>query len=98
MSPGLDVLRASYREPETGRQLLEPGTIYALELRHLITGNLFRRGHRIRLQISGAFFPHFSRNLQTGELEAVSSEMRAAEITLHHDPEHPSALTLPVRR
>lgn len=98
MSPGLDVLRASYREPEQGRQLLEPGTIYALELRHLITGNLFRRGHRIRLQISGAFSPHFSRNLQTGELEAVSSGMRPAEITLHHDLEHPSALTLPIHQ
>ena len=96
MSPGLDVLRASYREPEKGRQLLEPGNVYLLRLPHLITSNLFRRGHRIRALISGAFFPHFSRNLQTGKLEANASETKAATITVHHDPDHPSRVVLPV--
>ena len=61
MSPGLDVQRASYRAPDKGRQLLESGEIYRLQFPHLITSNLFRQGHRIRVQISGAFFPHFSR-------------------------------------
>lgn len=96
MSPGLDLLRASYRRPERGRQLLAPGEIYELRLPFLITSNLFRRGHRIRVQISGAFSPHLSRNLQTGELEITSARMRAAEITLHHDRSHPSRLVLPV--
>jgi hypothetical protein len=96
MSPGLDVLRASYREPERGRQLLEAGEIYELRLPFLITSNVFRRGHRIRVQISGAFFPHFSRNLQTGKLESKSARTRAAVITIHHDRNHPSRLVLPV--
>jgi hypothetical protein len=96
MSPGLDVLRASYRELDKGRQLLEPGTIYLVQLPHLITSNRFRSGHRIRVQISGAFFPPFSRNLQTGRLETSSAEMKPATITLHHSAEHPSRLVLPV--
>lgn len=96
MSPGLDVLRASYREPEGGRQLLEPGKVYELRLPFLITSNVFQRGHRIRVQISGAFFPHFSRNLQTGKLESTSAKMRTAEITIHHDRDHTSRLILPV--
>ena len=96
MSPGLDVLRASYRELEKGRQLLEPEKTYLLRLPNLITSNLFRKGHRIRVQISGAFFPHLSRNLQTGELEMTSSETRNATITVHHDVDHPSRLILPI--
>ena len=96
MSPGLDVMRASYRDPDKGRQLLEPGQIYLLRFPYLITSNLFRQGHRIRVQISGAFSPHFSRNLQTGRLETATSETRPAAITLHHARDHPSRLIVPV--
>lgn len=95
MSPGLDVLRASYRNG-TQRELLVGGRIYALKLDNLIIGNLFHKGHRLRVQISGAFAPHFSRNLQTGLLEMKSSESRRATITVHHDLVHASRLILPV--
>src|SRR5207248_497301 len=71
MTPGLDVLRASYRDLQKSRQLLGPGRIYELRLDHLVTSNLFQKGHRIRIQISATFFPNFSRNLHTGELEAT---------------------------
>lgn len=98
MAPGLDVLRASYREPERGRQLLAPGRVYRLRLENLVTSNYFRRGSRIRIQISASFFPHFSRNLHTGELETTSARMRRARITLHHSARHPSRLLLPVVR
>lgn len=97
MSPGLDVLRASYRNAATNggkRELLTPGTIYKLVLPNLITSNLFRRGHRIRVQISASFFPGFSRNLHTGKLETVAAEMRPATIRIHHDREHPSRIVL----
>jgi putative CocE/NonD family hydrolase len=96
MSPGSEVLRASYRDPSEGRQLLEPGHVYRLEIDTLLTSHVFRRGHRIRLQLSTSFFPHFSRNLHTGELETVSAAMRRASVTVHHDAEHPSRLLLPV--
>jgi putative CocE/NonD family hydrolase len=96
MSPGLDVLRASYREGGPERKLLGPGEIVALRYENLMTGNLFARGHRIRVVLCGAFFPHFSRNLQTGELETVSAKAQKAEIVIHHDRAHPSRLTLPV--
>ena len=69
-----------------------------LRLGDLFTANQFKRGHRIRVAISTTFFPHFSRNLHTGELEQASSAMRTARITIHHDPRHPSRLILPVMR
>jgi uncharacterized protein len=96
MSPGLDVLRASYREPSKGRQLLTPGEVYELRLDHLVTSNLFKSGHRLRLQVSASFFPNFSRNLHTGDLESVSSRRQRATIRIHHRGSHTSQLVLPV--
>ena len=96
MSPGNDVLRASYREPQGKRQLLRPGQIYKLTLPNMRTGNVFVAGHRIRVQISGSFFPDFSRNLQSGELETTSARMRKAEIRVYHDRKYPSRIVLPV--
>lgn len=96
MSPGLDVLRASYREETLEPELLEPGRIYRLELNRMLTSNVFLKGHRIRVQVSGAFYPHFSRNLQTGESEIVSEESRKGRITIYHDEKHASRIVLPV--
>ena len=96
MSPGLDVLRASHRSEKLKPELLTPGQIYRLELDRMVTSNVFRAGHRIRMQISGAFFPHFSRNLQTGESEVTSSAIRVAHVRIYHDAEHRSRIELPV--
>lgn len=96
MSPGLNVVRASYRDGGPERKLLEPGTIYRLRFENLLTGNFFPPGHRIRIVLSTAFMPHFSGNLHTGGLETASAERRPATITIHHGPEHPSRLVLPV--
>lgn len=96
MSPGLDVLRASYRNAARSAELLPPGKVYLLTLDRMLTSNTFLAGHRIRAQISAAFSPHFSRNLQTGESEIASSRTRAGHIRIYHDAEHPSRLVLPV--
>ena len=96
MSPGLGVLRASYREVKRGRKLLEPGQVYELRLENLITSNVFRKGHRIRVQISVSFFPDVSRNLQSGELEATSTKMQKATVQIYHDHHLPSRVILPI--
>jgi len=96
MSPGLDVLRASYRNGGPRRQLLRPGRVYALRFENLMTGNTFLKGHRLRLVVCGAFFPHFSRNLQTGALETASAASRPGRIYVHQSSRYPSRLVLPV--
>jgi len=96
MSPGLDVLRASYRNGSLKPELLEPGKIYELKLDRMLTSNIFKAGHKIRVQISCSFFPHFSRNLQTGESEATSSKTRVGHIRIYHWNDTPSSVTLPV--
>jgi len=96
MGPGLDVQRASYRDLKRGRQLLAPGRVYELRLNNLVTSNVFLEGHRIRVQVSAAFFPNFSRNLQSGELENTSAGMKVAKISIYHDTRRPSRIVLPV--
>jgi uncharacterized protein len=98
MSPGLDVLRASYRNGKPQPEWLKPGEIYKLTFDRMLTSNVFRAGHQIRIQVSGAFFPHFSRNLQSGESEVTSSVMRPANLRIYHDPDHRSRIDLPVVR
>ena len=97
MSPGNDVLRASYRDPQRGHQPLEPGQVYLLRLPELMTSIRFSRGHRLRLQVSASFAPHFSRNPQTGESEVVAAGTRVARITIHHGADGASRLLLPVK-
>jgi len=95
-SPGTDVLRASDRDGGAVPKRLAPGEVAVLRLPNLRTGNLFGRGHRIRIVVCGSFMPHFSRNLQTGESEARSAASRPATLRIHHDAAHPSRLVLPV--
>jgi uncharacterized protein len=95
-NPGLDVLRTSYRNESRKPELLEPGQVYKLNLDRMLTSNVFMAGHRIRVQISGAFFPQFARNLQTGESEMTSSATRIGHIRVYHDASHASSITLPV--
>ena len=96
MGPGLDVLRASYRNLKKGRQLLAPNRVYELHLDNLITSNVFRKDHRIRVQVSASFFPNFSRNLQSGELEASSAKMQKANISIYADRRRASRIVLPI--
>jgi uncharacterized protein len=96
MSTGNEVQRVSYRDAAAQRRLIEPGQIIGLRISGPATSNLFRRGHRIRVQLSGSFSPIFSRNLQTGDLEADSDRTRTATIRLHQDPRRRSRITLPV--
>jgi hypothetical protein len=96
MSPGIDVLRASYREESTQPHYLQPGSITRLDLSRMLTSNTFLAGYRIRVQISGALFPHFSRNLQTGSSEITSSRTFPCKVRIYHSERHASRIVLPV--
>lgn len=62
------------------------------------TAHRFKRGHHIRVQVSSGAFPRYARNPGTGEPHATATTLVAADQTVLHDPEHPSAIILPVRR
>ena len=60
------------------------------------TAYLFRKGHRIRVQVSSGSHPRYARNPGTGEPRATATELLVAEQCVWHDADHPSAVVLPV--
>jgi putative CocE/NonD family hydrolase len=90
------ILRMRYRDSREKPEFMNPGEVYKIALDLWSTSNVFKAGHRLRLEISSSNFPRFDRNLNTGEPAAFSSRMVKATNTIYHDREHPSALVLPV--
>src|SRR5581483_6483932 len=87
------LLRARYRDLHGEPELLEPGRIYRFEIDLWATANRFKAGHRIRLDLSSADFPHFDRNSNRG---GEPGEPVAAQQTIYRDPDHPSHLLVGV--
>jgi putative CocE/NonD family hydrolase len=81
-------------EPGVG----SPGPDGALCLRWALwpTAYRWRRGHRIRVQISSGAHPRWSRNPGTGEPLVTATRLLAAEQTIFHDAGRPSAVWLPL--
>jgi putative CocE/NonD family hydrolase len=90
------MLRARYRDSLTEPSFLERGVVYEFNIEVGSTSNVFRKGHRIRLEVSSSYFPELSRNLNTGAEIGMTSEMVTADQTVYHDAERPSHLTLPI--
>jgi uncharacterized protein len=81
-------------EPGEGEQQQDGSS--RIEIDMWATAYRFRRGHRLRLQVSSGAHPRWNRNLCTGEPIATATTMLAAEQTVYHNREHPSAVILPV--
>ena len=90
------IKRARYRESLGTAELMEPGTIYPLEIDIYPTSNVFARGHRIRVDISSSNFPRFDVNPNTGEPLQEHRRWLVADNTIHHDADHPSHILLPI--
>ena len=90
------MVRARFREGMDKPKLIEPGDIYKYSIEMWNTCQVFFKGHRIGLEISSSAFPKYDRNLNTGEDLATGTRMIAADQTIYHDGDHPSALILPV--
>ena len=91
------IVRARYRNgSKSAPSLITPGETYEYTIPLGDTATVFRRGHRIRLEVSSSNFPHFDRNLNTGHPLGQDAAMVTATQTIFHDAAHPSYLELPV--
>ncbi|MFC1867491.1 CocE/NonD family hydrolase [Thermodesulfobacteriota bacterium] len=95
-------LKASHREKDetlsssrrpyychTNPKPIKPGKIYKFEIEIWSTSNLFKKGHRIRLDISNGDSPGF-------DLGGHHFGLKVGKDTIYHDKGHPSYLVLPV--
>jgi predicted acyl esterase len=92
------VLRARYREGLDRTVPLRPGEVVPVTIDLDATSNVFRAGHRIRLEISSSSFPRWDRNLNTGGPNFDEARGVPAHNEVHHSAAHASALVLPVVR
>lgn len=90
------IIRARYRDSRTEERLMDPGTVYEFEFRTYPTSNVFKRGHRIRVDITSSNFPRFDVNPNTGEPLNDNRRRMVATNTIYHDRDRPSHVVLPV--
>jgi putative CocE/NonD family hydrolase len=90
------IIRARFRESLRRERLLVPGTVYPFTIKLYPTSNVFKKGHRIRVDISSSNFPRFDVNPNTGEPLGDYRRTRVAVNTIYHDAAHPSHITLPI--
>jgi len=90
------ILRCRYRQSWSDPTLMTPGEVYAIKVTAFPTSNLFKRGHRIRLDISSSNFPHFDVNPNTGAPEGTGLERRVTRNTVYMDATRASHVVLPI--
>ena len=90
------IIRARYRDSLEKASLLKPGESYSFTITLYPTSNLFKKQHRIRLDISSSNFPRFDLNPNTGEPLQKHRGLDIARNTIYLDSSHPSQIVLPV--
>ena len=88
--------RARYREGYDQEVFMEKDEVYKIDLTPMSTSNYFKKGHRIRIEISSSNFPRFARNLNTGGNNYDEKEGIIAHNKVHHSSAYTSQIRLPI--
>ncbi|NIM11830.1 MAG: CocE/NonD family hydrolase [Candidatus Aminicenantes bacterium] len=89
-------IRARFRNSFEKPEMLEKDKIYKYTIDLWHAGITLEKGSVIRIDITSAFFPWFSLNLNTGGHNEMESKYVSATQRIYHNNEYPSHLLLPV--
>jgi putative CocE/NonD family hydrolase len=90
------IQRVRYREGYEKEVFMEKDKVYKVDLTPMSTSNYFKKGHRIRIEISSSNFPRFARNLNTGGNNYDEKEGVIAHNKVHHSSKYSSLIRLPM--
>ena len=90
------IIRTRYRNGFEKAEFMEPGEVYEVAISLTPIGNLFKAGHRIRLDVSSSNFPRFDVNPNTGEPLGRHTHTVVARNSVHLDRDRPSHVVLPI--
>jgi hypothetical protein len=90
------ILRCRYRDSFERPTPMTPGQVCEIRVSAFPTSNLFKAGHRIRLDISSSNFPKFDVNPNTGAPEGEGLDRRVARNSVHMHAGAPSRVVLPI--
>lgn len=89
-------IRTRYRNSVIHPELINPGEVNEYSIDMEGTSVLFRRGHRIRIDITSSNFPEIDRNMNTGNSFGQDAEGMPAIQTIYHEASYSSYIDLPV--
>ncbi len=92
------IVRARYRDGSGRATLIIPGQVHEYTIDLIATSQVFKAGHRLRVDIASSNFPCYDRNPGNGAPASTATEADfvVAEQAVYHDVDHPSRITLPV--
>jgi hypothetical protein len=90
------IIRGRYRATRDHEVLLQPGRVYDFTIKPFPTANVFKKGHRIRVDISSSNFPRFDVNPNTGEPLGKNRRQVTTNIAVQHSRLYPSHIVLPL--
>jgi uncharacterized protein len=90
------IIRARYRNSLEHAELMKPGDVNQISIDMYPTAMIFKKGHRIRLDISSSNFTRFDVNQNTDEPLNDNRRSAIAVNTIYHDDRHPSQIVLPI--
>jgi putative CocE/NonD family hydrolase len=94
-----DIFRGRYREGYDTPKALAAGEPLAYRLPLPTANHVFKKGHRLMVQVQSSWFPLYDRNPQTfvpSIFEAKPGDYRKATQRIHHAPGRASRIVLPV--
>ncbi len=93
---GDGIIRARYRDSDKEEKMMTPGQVYEFNIKLDPCCNVYKKGHRIRVDVSSSNFPRFDANPNTGEPANNHRRTIVATNTIYHDASHPSHIVLPL--
>lgn len=91
------ILRARFRDGCETPKPIEPGRVTEYRINLVATSNLFKAGHRVRVDITSSSFPRFDANPNTGHPlgQDGPGDLQWAVQTVLHTAQYPSHIVLP---
>jgi hypothetical protein len=96
-----DVFRGRFRKSFTNPEPITPGKVeeYTIDLHG--ADHVFKKGHKIMVQVQSSWFPIIDRNPQKyipNIFKATESDYQSATQKIYHSPDFASSIVLPVVR
>ncbi|HEX9896243.1 MAG TPA: CocE/NonD family hydrolase [Dehalococcoidales bacterium] len=90
------IIRARYRKSVFSPEFVNPGEIYEYTINMGSTSNVFKKGHRIGIDISSSNFPASDRNMNTGNRLGEDTQGISAIQNIFHQSQYASYIDLPL--
>jgi hypothetical protein len=90
------IFRVRYRNGWDKEVFLSSGEICRITVESFATSNLFKKGHRLRIDVSSSNYPRFDINSNSGGPQGFADEFRVANNRVYCSAKYRSKIQLPV--